>query len=361
MQKYGKKRRTKGANGLAAGQRQGKIRGSANEHAKRRLMQGSSKKTTVRGAYGAQSHPVDYILGITHEIWEQRGVDLIHQYYAPDCTLHALDGLVQGAQQVVDGTRAYLGAFPDRLLLGEEVIWSPQGEGAFLSSHRIISPMTNLGPSVYGPATGKALRVAAIADCLVEHGVITREWLIRDGLALLGQLGFAPLPAAQRIQKRRDAATDAWLGRELARAAGRPSVRHALAPFIRQVLEACWAGADAARLLSLYAPYAVLHRSPVERHSGAPAIAGHFAALRGAFAEAKVAVDQVSAQPWGENGQSIAVRWGVAARHQGEYQGVRAGNRPVFILGVSHWRILQGRIVQDWTLFDGLGVLAQLV
>ena len=324
-------------------------------------MQGSFGGKTVRGAYGAQSHPVDYILGITFEIWEQRGVDLIHQYYAPDCTLYALDGLVQGAQQVVDGTHAYLEAFPDRLLLGEEVIWSPQGEGAFLSSHRIISPMTNLGRSAHGPATGNAVRVAAIADCFVEHGVITREWLIRDGLALLGQLGFAPVPAARRIRRRRDAATGAWLERELARTAAQPSVQHALAPFARRVLEACWADADAARLPSLYAPYAVLHRSPIERYSGATAIAGHFAALRTAFAEAKVAVDQVSVQPWGENGRSIAVRWGVAAHHQDEYQGVRASDRPVFILGVSHWRTLRGRIVQDWTLFDGLGVLAQLV
>lgn len=110
-----------------------------------------------------------------------------------------------------------------------------------------------------------------------------------------------------------------------------------------------------------YAPYAVLHVSPVERHSGAAAIATHFNALRAAFGEARICIDHIATQPWGETGRSVAVRWGVVAVHQGAYEGVAATDRAVFILGVSHWRLLGDRIVADWTVFDRLGVLAQLV
>ena len=67
------------------------------------------------GAYGPDSDIVDFILGITFEIWEQRGVDLIHRYYAPDVEVYGMEGVIHGAQAMVDGTRQVLDAFPDRL------------------------------------------------------------------------------------------------------------------------------------------------------------------------------------------------------------------------------------------------------
>lgn len=316
---------------------------------------------TKPGRYGADSELVDYILGISFEIWEGRGVELIHQYYAPDCVVHGLDAVQQGAQAMVESTRAYLSAFPDRLLLADELIWSGDRGSGFLSSHRIISPMTNLGASAYGPATGRSVRVAAIADCLVENGLITREWLVRDGLALVRQLGFDALPAARRIAESRSAATADWLASELARIPAGEDYDHELAPFAGRVLRACWENGAQSELQALYAPYAVLHVSPVERHSGAPAIADHFAALRAAFGEARVRIDQIAVQPWGQTGRSVSVRWGLSTVHQGTYEGVAASGRRVFVLGVSHWRLLGGRIAADWTLFDRLGLLAQLV
>ena len=74
-----------------------------------------------KGAYGFEHDIVDYILGITYEIWEERGVDLIHQYYSEDCVIWGLDGITRGAGAVVDATHATLEAFPDRRLLGEDV------------------------------------------------------------------------------------------------------------------------------------------------------------------------------------------------------------------------------------------------
>ena len=320
-----------------------------------------SRAPAKPGRYGPDSELVDFILGITFEIWEGRGIDLIHQYYAPDCVVYGLDGVQEGAEAMVESTHRYLEAFPDRLLLADDVIWSNDLEDGFYSSHRIESPMTNLGASAYGPATGKSVRVTAIADCVVQNGCITREWLVRDGVALIRQLGFDPLPAARRVAESRTAVTAEWLAGELARVPTSGNCDHELAPFAARVLAACWTNEGQEALRSLYAPYAVLHVSPVERHSGALAIAGHFAALRGAFGDVRIAVDHVATQPWGETGRTVAVRWGLTARHRGAYEGVAATGRSAFILGVSHWRLLGDRIVAEWTVFDRLGVLAQLV
>ena len=126
-------------------------------------------------AYGPSHECVDYILGITFEIWEQGNVGFIRDYYSADIEMATIDGLTVGNEAIVEGTAAMLRAFPDRKLLADDVIYGGTGPERFYSSHRIVSPMTNLGATAFGPATGRSVRIMTIADCLVENGVITGE------------------------------------------------------------------------------------------------------------------------------------------------------------------------------------------
>ena len=66
----------------------------------------------------------DYIIKITREIWEERGLTTLRHYYAPDLPMRFPAGLVIGSQAVIDGTLATLAEFPERQLLAEDVIWS---------------------------------------------------------------------------------------------------------------------------------------------------------------------------------------------------------------------------------------------
>ena len=109
---------------------------------------------TRQGVYGADSDIVDYILGITYEIWEQRGIELIHQYYANDTIVYGLDGITRGAAAVTSATRDTLRAFPDRRLMAENVVSSGSRIDGFYTSHRLLSVMTNEGATRFGPATG---------------------------------------------------------------------------------------------------------------------------------------------------------------------------------------------------------------
>lgn len=142
----------------------------------------------------------DYILGITREIWEGRSVDALHRYYAPKVIVRSPDGVVVGNEEVVNATLATLAEFPDRQLLGEDVIWSGDEDSGFLSSHRIFSTATHLGDGAYGPASGTRLRYRIIADCACRENQVYDEWLIRDQGAIVRQLGIDPRQfAADRI------------------------------------------------------------------------------------------------------------------------------------------------------------------
>jgi hypothetical protein len=131
--------------------------------------------------------------------------------------------------------------------------------------------MTILGPTAFGPATGRQVRVMTIADCVVEQGVITGEWLVRDNHALVVQLGFDPIEAARVVRANRSAENLRWIEHQISelRARETAAVHSAASPavFARRVLGALWHG-DGAAAREDYAPYAVLHRSPIKIESG---------------------------------------------------------------------------------------------
>ena len=144
----------------------------------------SSDQAPPRGGYGPGSDIVDFILGITFEIWEQGGVDLIHRYYAPDVEVFSLEGLIRGAQAMVDGTRATLEAFPDRLLIGENVVWSGDGVRGFYSSRALFrargvtcplpAPQAGLRPSpgIPRPRCLSAIRIRRLG----HRGALDPGW-----------------------------------------------------------------------------------------------------------------------------------------------------------------------------------------
>lgn len=319
------------------------------------------------GAYGADDDVVDYILGITYEIWEEGGVDLIHQYYSGDCLIYGLDGITHGAAEVVDGTRATLKGFPDRLLLAENVIWSGARDEGYYSSHRLLSVATNSGPSQYGPPTDIRIRMMNIADCFIENGVITKEWLVRDNMTLATQLGAEPVAEARKMAESRTDELVDWLAAESDRVTGVdvPDVAHEVVSprddpegFAWRVLNSCWSG-NREVFDTTHAPYSVLHRSPLSHYSGRGAVHDYYQNLRRVMGHVHFSIDHIASQPFAENGVDIAVRWTATGFHEGEVLGVEPTGKPMFIMAVTHWRCVNDRVSAEWTIFDDLAVLSQ--
>ena len=141
----------------------------------------------------------EYIIGITKEIWEDRGISTLHNYYAPDIIVRSPGSIVIGNEKVIAATMSTLAEFPDRALFGEDVIWSGTPEEGMLSSHRIHSRVTHSKPGVYGTPTGKNLNYRVIADCHARNNQIDDEWLIRDQGAIVRQLGMSPQDYARDL------------------------------------------------------------------------------------------------------------------------------------------------------------------
>ena len=145
---------------------------------------------------------VDYIIGVTHEIWEEKGVGKLYDYYANTTRVHSSDGTLYGRDAVMAATLGTLAAYPDRRLYGDEVIWDGDDQQGYYSSHRLVHSGTNRGWSLYGPPTHNKVRYYAIADCICRNNMVIEEWLVRDELALVHQLGLDPVQTARDMARR---------------------------------------------------------------------------------------------------------------------------------------------------------------
>lgn len=327
----------------------------------------SAEPNTLQTEFHGYSDIVDYILGITFEIWEQRQVETILDYYGEDIDVFSMEGITQGAAEMVKQTHATLTAYPDRLLLAENVIWSGSLARGF-SSHRLTSPMTNRGASGFGPATGRKVRTMNVADCEITDGKITREWLLRDNLALATQLGVDIKDTIKSIADRFDDTLVNWLRQEFSRVqSGSAYATQAIgehAPdahnaFARRVLENCWINGKQRHLQADYAPYVFMQRAPTRIFSGRRETLEHYASWRQTFLDPRLCVDHVCSQPSGINSTDIAVRWSIAGTIRGNLAGLATSDAPVYLVGATHWKTLNGRIVAEWTVFDELSLAAQ--
>ncbi len=313
---------------------------------------------------------VDYIVRCTHRIWEQKDIGLCRTHYSSDCVMHTLAGPQVGCEVVVQNTIGALAMSSDRQVIAEDVIWSDdgdKGDGNLYSSHRIISSSTHLGDdATLGPATRHEAGARTIADCLCRENRIIEEWLVRDNLRAVWQVGGDPWEIAKSqaaSDREGDQTRHAWRAAEIARVRAGGDVAIAADHPAKLPAEALIAAlrhdlfGEAAEAFS---PGAEI-RWPSNRHGyGRGYWIGCLTQLRGALQRPAITIDHIAARPLPRGDIAVALRWSVAGLHAGGGVWGPASGHDLLILAISHYRLRAGAIVEDITVFDELAVLRQI-
>ena len=313
------------------------------------------------------SNIIDYILRITYRIWEGRQVELCRKYYSADCPVYTLAGITVGAEEVTRATHEMLASFPDRTLQAENIIWSREGD-RFHTSHRILTRMTNLGPSDMGPATGNCACFRVIAHCVVQDNRIIEEWLVRDNYLLAEQLGFDPLAIARKKSRQpAQRRLAGWLESEFRRVqsdtARMPISAAAEIGANRRILAAlhnAWNADMPEAIRPVYADDAILHISRGRKICGIDAIASFYDSFKDALSDLKVSFDHCCENAPPDKGDCLALRWTLAGRHTGGGLFGEPGGAELVVLGESQYRLENGRIAEEWMVYDELSVWIQI-
>ena len=109
------------------------------------------------------------------------------------------------------------------------------------------------------------------------------------------------------------------------------------------------------RVREAYSPAALWAGPGGRRLFGWGEITGWFTALIGSFGDARIRIQHIAAVD-----NMIAVRWELAGTHDGPALYGAATGEPVYILGVTHWRIAHGMIVDEVTVFDEVALMRQM-
>ncbi len=306
---------------------------------------------------------VDYIYRITHRIWVDRALGMIYDYYDHVSTIYTPYGVTRTVEEVVASTAAMIHAFPDRESHFLNVAWSGDDAAGFYTSHLGFSRMTNRGETLYGPATQKTVMIRTVADCISLNNQIHTEWLVRDNGAMVRQLGFDRHEVARRLAERGmtdtlpESPTPRMYGQQAPRPLDYPA--DTVEQFMRHVFHDVWNRRRLDRLGEIYAPGAVAHSGGGRVAVGVRNISALVIAILTAIPDAVMQVEHVC---WSEetDGVIVAVRWRLEGSTQGGgLLGDVPRGRPVAMIGMSHFRFDGGRIVEEWTLFDEVGVLVQ--
>lgn len=306
----------------------------------------------------------DYIIGITKEIWEDRGIATLHDYYSPDIVVRSPASVVIGNKNVIGATMATLAEFPDRELLGEDVIWSGSPDEGMLSSHRILSTATHAGDGVYGKATGTKLRYRIIADCHAFANQINDEWLIRDQGAIVRQMGWDPKDyAADLIAK--EGGPEACVRPLTPKTdqAGPYKARgndHAVGQRYADLLTRIM-GADMAAIEAEY-DRAVQAEQPggVTAHGWA-AVDRFWMGLRASFPNATFSIDHQIGMDGDEMPPRAAIRWSLWGKHDGWGSFGAPTGAHVYVLGISHAEFGPRGLRREWTVFDETAIWKQIL
>jgi steroid delta-isomerase-like uncharacterized protein len=79
------------------------------------------------------------------------------------------------------------------------------------------------------------------------------------------------------------------------------------------------------------------------------------ASIQAAFSDGQSTIDDIVAE-----GDRVAWRWKYRGRHTGDFQGIPATQKEVALTGITIDRIMDGRLVERWSVTDTLGFLQQL-
>lgn len=115
-----------------------------------------------------------------------------------------------------------------------------------------------------------------------------------------------------------------------------------------------WGQGDHAAIDDFFDPHAVVHFTGFDG-SAVQTVRDDAARWWEAFDDVKTSIEDLLA-----DGDRVVVRWNTSGRHIGDYGKVTATGKTITMSGIDIFRLENGRVVECWSMWDGIDVFDQL-
>ena len=325
----------------------------------------------MRGFEPTYRNIVDYIVRITHRIWEEKDIGYIYDTYSHDCRVWDDIGLQYGRDKIVADTVHTNNAFPDIRLVADEVIWAGDEDVSFHTSHRTMILGTNTGFSRFGAPTGRPVRLLCIANCVARDNEIYDEHVAYDTAGMIRQLGFDVVEIARAVAADRADGPFApnFAASEPRRMTGQakplrgtlPKPSEGIRPFAHAVFDRVWNGRDFSAMDRVYAPDVVFEGSTGRVYRGVGQLRSHVLSVVAMFPNLALSVDDIYWMGNAQDGYLVSVRWGGVGAHRGNGPYGSPTGKETHLWGITQWLIEDDKIRKEWTVFNEFGILMQIV
>ncbi len=334
----------------------------------------NGKRTqAMRGFDDIYTDVVDYIVRCTHRIWDERDIGLIYSHYTHNCVLYGTTGTIYTREEVVRDTIQRLVSFPERRGMATQVIWKGNEDDGFYTSHLVTGTGRHTQNGHLGPPTGRMFTSRTVADCMIFENRIYREWVVADTTAILQQLGIDVQAYAERIARasfeKGLVSLDIGENRHMigqyppeveadVSLASTETERHTLC-WMHEVFNRKMLGTIA----KVCAPTVQYHGPLMAELYGVASVIHQTLGLIGSLPDAAFTPQHICSNPCEEGGEKVAVRWIMEGHHLGygilNHLGAPTGKR-VQLMGMSHFHYKDGKIVDEWRVYDEVSMLVQV-
>ena len=306
----------------------------------------------------------DYILKITYRIWEERGVERIRDYYGEKAPVKTPTSVSYSVEDVISSTWDTLKMFPDRQLLGEDVIGSEDEPGTFYSSHRILSSATHLGDGFYGSPNSSKVTYRVIADCICRENQVIDEWMVRDQSAIVKQIGLEPDQfARQLISNLKEKGSEVPTAEEYVnRWTGPPDSGplNGAAKNLAQTYQAIWEQSEFSILEKSHNRACQIHAPEEKVIYGRDQLIEFLTGYTKSFPKGSFRVHHwIVNEEEGKNTR-IALRWSYSAKHTGFGSFGEPTGAPVVIMAMTHAEMQEGLVVREYNAIDEISLWMQI-
>ena len=305
--------------------------------------------------------PEQYIIDITYKIWEERGVGRIRDWYAPICPVRRPHGVTNTVEEVVNNTlRALATPTLHREVMAEDVIIGDKPSG-FYSSHRVRSVNTRLNRETM---TTQLVMRLGIADCLCRDNQVVEEWVLGDEAGVLRRLGLDPVAHGRELGTKKpeaytignEAMRQRWVDANGLTIEGDQTIAN-------RVIETCsamWNDKNLNVMSERYDRAVRLEGPDGYLGYGRSRTADLFSGIQASIPDGRYQPHHVIVCQEPERPVRVALRWTYCGSHSGNGRYGEQTGVPVALLGISHFELRDGLVVNEWLVVDETAVYAQI-